>query len=173
LSVPHSPIIDWLPWPDLRDRVITFQDEIDVDAVCKAAIHNVVSHRHLIDEDRQCKEPLPSFRVWDLQLLEKQSGITCSGKQLTQLAYRPRAPGLIAIEKAYGLVYDDFATQKLHPRFFEQYPFLVCESAKTIFNALDIPSVAVEDVGYPRPLNSKALERLKVLVNEAGVACPV
>jgi hypothetical protein len=101
--------------------------------------------------------------VWDLHLLEKQSGIRVSGNNLT---YRPRAPGLIAIEKAYSLVYDDFTTQRLHPHFFEQYPFLACDNSLTKFHVQDIPLVAVEDNGYPKPLTLNALERLKTLIGK-------
>ncbi|OAP58024.1 hypothetical protein AYL99_07114 [Fonsecaea erecta] len=45
LSVPHSPMIDWMPWPDVRDMAIKYQDQIDVDALFRMAIHNVVAHR--------------------------------------------------------------------------------------------------------------------------------
>ncbi|KIW25060.1 uncharacterized protein PV07_10732 [Cladophialophora immunda] len=45
LSVPHSPMIDWMPWPDVRDMAIMYQDQIDVDALFRMAIHNVVAHR--------------------------------------------------------------------------------------------------------------------------------
>lgn len=45
LLVPHSPIIDWLPWPDLRDMIILYQDQIDIDALCRYAILTMVAHR--------------------------------------------------------------------------------------------------------------------------------
>lgn len=45
LLVPHSPIIDWLPWPDLRDMIILYQDDIDIDALCRYAILTMVAHR--------------------------------------------------------------------------------------------------------------------------------
>ncbi|OAL36900.1 hypothetical protein AYO20_03669 [Fonsecaea nubica] len=45
LLVPHSPIIDWLPWPDLRDMIIMYQDQIDIDALCRHAILTMVAHR--------------------------------------------------------------------------------------------------------------------------------
>ncbi|KAH0830866.1 hypothetical protein FOPE_01986 [Fonsecaea pedrosoi] len=58
LSVPHSPMIDWMPWPDVRDMAIMYQDQIDVDALFRMAIHNVVAHRK-----RRGRRKKPSLRT--------------------------------------------------------------------------------------------------------------
>ncbi|KAL2864114.1 DUF3425 domain-containing protein [Aspergillus lucknowensis] len=159
LTVPHSPLIDWLPWPDLRDRIIEVQDQIDVETVCKTAIQNVMAHRHLAPTHEGEVYP-PSFRVWDLYLLEKQSGL---GLTNNQLSYKPRSPAVLEIENRYNLEYDDFTTQKLHPAFFEKYPFLACERIKTKFYAQDVPLVGYEDVGYPKPFTEMAMVQLRQL----------
>src|ERR1700761_1087238 len=56
LAIPHSPMIDWLPWPDVRDMAIRHQDEIDLDDLFRVAIHNLVAHRRGLGRRR------PSFR---------------------------------------------------------------------------------------------------------------
>ncbi|KIW96406.1 uncharacterized protein Z519_03475 [Cladophialophora bantiana CBS 173.52] len=53
LSIPHSPMIDWMPWPDVRDMAIMHQDQIDVDALFRMAIHNVVAHRKRLGRRKQ------------------------------------------------------------------------------------------------------------------------
>ncbi|EXJ73046.1 uncharacterized protein A1O5_04195 [Cladophialophora psammophila CBS 110553] len=53
LSIPHSPMIDWMPWPDVRDMAIMYQDQIDVDALFRMAIHNVVAHRKRLGRRKQ------------------------------------------------------------------------------------------------------------------------
>lgn len=162
LTTPHSPLIDWLPWPDLRDRIIQFQDQLDVEAVCKTAIQNTMAHRQLPGSNREhCN--LPSFRIWDLYMVEKQSGLALTNNQLS---YNPRSPTVIAMQRTYGLIYDDLATQKLHPAFFERYPILACERLKTCFTPQEIPKVQLEDVGFPKPFTEKAMIQLKQLATK-------
>ena len=144
-----------------------FQDQIDVDDVCKTAILNVMSHRRVSHQqgrqpDRDAGKEEVSFRVWDLCLLERQSGIKLP--YTTDLSYKPRSAPVVALEKAYDLVYDDFTTQKLHPRFFEKYPFLYCESAVSKFHAQDLRAVVTEDVGYPQELSQSSVDRLRELI---------
>ncbi|KAL4863223.1 hypothetical protein BDV12DRAFT_202306 [Aspergillus spectabilis] len=160
VTVPHPPLIDWLPWPELRDQIIRFQHQIDVEAVCKSAIESVVAHREP-STDREGEADLPTFRVWDLYLLEKQSGV---GLTNNQLSYKPRSSSVLSIERAYNLVYDDFLTQKLDPVFFRKYPMLACEGIKTAFYVQDIPFVDFEDAGHPRPFSDRAVVQLKHLL---------
>jgi hypothetical protein len=175
LRVPHSPIIDWLPWPDLRDLVIKYQDSIDVDYVCKTAIQNVMSHRLSAASRRQSTRghntddqpaDLSSFRVWDICLLEEQNNILSSKSDLhsTVLTYKPQSASVVALQKAYDLVYDDFTTQKLHSAFFETYPYLFCESAASRFRVQDMPAVLKEDVGCPRKLSMESVDKLGRLI---------
>jgi hypothetical protein len=173
LSVPHAAIIDWLPWPDLRDQVILWQDQIDVDLVCRTAIENVVAHRKSSGEKssfslpssaekRQSGTKAISFRVLDICLLEQQSHCGKLAAKTTELAYKPTSAAVCALEKAYGLEYDEFHTQRLHPRFFEQYPALYCQSAVSIFEVRDVAGVSASDfdVGQPRCMSRAATENL-------------
>lgn len=180
LRVLHSPVIDWLPWPDLRDLVIRFQDEIDVDIVCKTAIENVVSHRLAVTgraektshkHNTWSQQPgISSFKTWDICCLEGQSGDFLK-RSAKSLIYKPRSAPVVALERAYGLVYDDFATQKLHRAFFEKYPFLYCESAASSFRIQDLPTVPKKDISCPQHLNSGAMRRLRELVKKK-LQCP-
>ncbi|KAL4876900.1 hypothetical protein BJY04DRAFT_222576 [Aspergillus karnatakaensis] len=156
LTVPHPPLVDWLPWPDLRDQIIRCQHQIDVEAACKAAIESVVAHQ-------QGGSALPTFRVWDLYLLEKQSGV---GLINNQLSYKPRSARVISIEKAYGLVYDDFLSQRLHPDYFRKYPMLACDSIKTEFSVRDVQFTDYEGVGSPKPFTEMAMLQLKNVVTK-------
>ncbi|KAL3446981.1 hypothetical protein BJX65DRAFT_308607 [Aspergillus insuetus] len=162
LTVPHSPLIDWLPWPDLRDRIIELQDQLDVEAVCRSAIESVVAHRQ-VPSSKEAEATLPTFRVWDLHLLEKKSGVGLTNNQLT---YKPRAASVLAMEKEYNLVYDDFLTQRLHPAFFEKCPLITCERLKTKFYVQAISIANGDEVGDPKPFTEMAMIRLKQLVTK-------
>lgn len=184
LTVPHSPLIDWLPWPELREKLIEQQDSLDVDLVCKIAIQNVVAHRTTsvpgvrnrsaqgseftttprVGEPK--KSTTTSFRVWDLCLLEEKAGF---GPASAGLVYTPKSAEVKAIEKAYSLEYNNFTTQKLHPRFFETFPTLFARSAVSEYVIQDLPvavEVARRDIlGAPQNFSAAAGDRLQTLVN--------
>ncbi|GAD98654.1 hypothetical protein FG03950.1 [Paecilomyces variotii No. 5] len=169
LSTPHCALIDWLPWPDIRDRVIQHQHEVDVDMLCKLAIQNVVAHRLPPQPPRQYKhtrdnrlnntstkhtngkhtdassDPLhsisnSSFRIFELCLLEENAGSRPS-ETSTALVYRPRSAPVQALEKAYRLEYNNFQTQKLHAQFFDAFPFLFVESALSKYTVQGLPAI--------------------------------
>jgi hypothetical protein len=177
LSVPHSPIIDWLPWPDLRDKIITSQEQIDVDLVCKTAIQNVVAHRRAVFQTRprkrmrrdgegnSCPAPKMSFRVWDLCVLEETAGR--KPQESTALTYRPKSAPVRALEKAYALEYNDFQTQKLHPDFFTKFPNLFSQSIISDYTVQELSTVRScvnQDVlGAPQPISTASLARLEAI----------
>lgn len=192
LLVPHSPIIDWLPWPDLRDMIILYQDQIDIDALCRYAILTMVAHRrkrtrahevgassrtasastHMLDQDAQQEDAevvegpgVMSFRIWDLTRLETLDGPTrLVADQSLIVAPRPRSPSMKALQGAFDLVYDDFSTQKLEHRFFERYPFLYCQRLVSEFKIQDLTTVPFEDVGLPLDMTRDTVFRLKETV---------
>jgi hypothetical protein len=188
LLVPHSPIIDWLPWPDLRDMIILYQDQIDIDALCRYAILTMVAHRrkrtsaeelgasstpaadaHVLDQDTTQGETEgmegeggTSFRIWDLTRLETLDGSTrLMADRSLKAAPHPRSPSIKALQRAYNLVYDDFSTQKLEDRFFERYPFLYCHRLVSEFKIQDLTTVPFEDVGSPVNMTRDTVFRLK------------
>ncbi|KAL6240707.1 hypothetical protein RBB50_012417 [Rhinocladiella similis] len=183
LTVPHSPLIDWLPWPELREKLIEQQDNFDVDLVCKIAIQNVIAHRtttvpggrnrsaqgpESTTTSRACKarkSSTTSFRIWDLCLLEEKAGF-CPAS--AGLVYIPSSAEVKAIEKAYSLEYNNFETQKLHSRFFETFPTLFARSAVSNYVVQDLPvaiEVAGRDVlGTPQMFSPAAGDRLQNLV---------
>jgi hypothetical protein len=180
LSTPHSPIIDWLPWPDLRDQVIHHQDQLDVDLVCKLAIQNVVAHRRtrasrqsirFENRDHETSTTTAttkktSFRVWELCLLEEQAG-SRPPASAHHLVYRPQSVPVQALEKAYGLEFDDFQTQRLHRQFFDSFPALFVDSALSDYAVQTMPAVQQQrrpdrdQLGSPRDLSPQAVERLE------------
>lgn len=177
LSVPHSPIIDWLPWPDLRDKIITSQEQIDVDLVCKTAIQNLLAHRRAVTQTRpqkrvrrdregnSCPTQKMSFRVWDLCILEETAGRKPKGN--TTLTYRPKSAPVRALEKAYALEYNDFQTQKLHPDFFTMFPNLFSQSAISDYEVQELPTLrnfSNQDIlGSPLPISTTSLARLEAI----------
>jgi hypothetical protein len=187
--IPHSPMIDWLPWPDLRDLAIQFQEQIDLDALFRMAIHNVVAHRRTsrggsllsslnkVDAHRDdaghgtstgkdysttSTEDNTSFRIWELVCLEKANGTEpLADPQLDKKAV-VRSPGVRAVLRAYDLEYDDFATQKLDDDFFATFPSLYCESAASNWKVRSLDSLpARHDVGRPTDLTRDAVLKLK------------
>lgn len=177
LSIPHSPVVDWLPWPDLRDKIILSQDQIDVDLVCKTAIQHVVAHRRATPQVRPQKRvrrdiagnsrsaPKTSFRVWDLCALEEADGQ--KPQQGTSLTYRPKSASVRALEKAYALECADFETQRLHPDFFATFPTLYCESVVSDYTVQELPSLrnrpAHDVLAAPQPMSTAAVARLETL----------
>lgn len=165
LMVPHSPMIDWMPWPDLRDLAIRYQDEIDTDELFRMAILNVVAHRKKLAE---CSPISPtsspdkkSFRVWDLVCLEKLNGVdplADPGLTRKPVLHSPSARALV---RAFDLEYDEFATQKLDDCFFDAFPTLYCDTAASSWTVEAFPTILPEDVGYPVDLTSSAVHRLK------------
>lgn len=191
LIVPHSPVIDWLPWPDLRDLLIQVQEQVDIDTVCRYAILCMVAHRKKAGfmstrdyrktvgsiedgygEDRvqnfEVVDGSISFRVWDLTLLESSHGSSPSSANRSLLKTRPlpQSPSMRSLQRAYNLVYDDFSTQKLEDRFFERYPVLYRENLMSEFKTQSISSVAYEDPGMPVEMTRDAVFRLKAKVQD-------
>lgn len=182
LVIPHSPMIDWMPWPDLRDLAIMYQDQIDVDALFRMAIHNVVAHRkripnepfYIANDSPVAATPTStddvtnnvSFRVWDMVCLEKSNGTNPLADP--ELATKPvlHSPSLKALVKAYDLEYDDFGTQKLDHNFFETFPFLYCETAASNWKLGHFQTLPQEDVGRPRPITRDAVLRLKSKIED-------
>ena len=184
LVTPHSPMIDWLPWPDVRDLAIKFQDQIDLDALFRAAIHNVVAHRKEAIANSptsisgsqmsvaDAHDDNTSFRVWDLICLEKSNGTDPLADPSLKKRAILRSPGVKAVLRAYDLEYDQFDTQKLDDRFFEIFPCLYCNSAASSWKVQSPDHVSLVDVGTPSALSEPALLRLKSRVTSLLDAKP-
>lgn len=163
--VPHSPMIDWMPWPDLRDLAIRHQDEIDTDELFRMAILNVVAHRKRLAGSTPISSFSPpdkkSFRVWDLVCLEKSNGVNPLAEPGLNRKPVLHSPSARALVRAFDLEYDEFATQKLDDRFFETYPSLYCDTAASSWQVEAFPTFSPEDVGHPIDLTTSAVRRLQ------------
>jgi hypothetical protein len=178
LVIPHARQIDWLPWPDVRDLAIRYQDELDIDAVFRMAILNVVAHRKdIASSPTQPADPASSggthtvtaqssvsFRVWDLICLEKANGTEPLADSRLERRAVVRSPSVKAVLSAYELECDRFETQKLDDAFFEAFPCLFCESAASMWKIQAPKDLRFEDVGRPAALTADAVERLSVRV---------
>lgn len=180
LVVPHPPNIDWLPWPDVRDLAIRYQDSIDMDALFRMAIHNVVvhrKHRHSVclSEVTSSLEANDntSFRVWDLICSEKANGTEPLADPSLAKKAVPKSPRAKAVIRAYDLEYDRFETQKLDDGFFEAFPCLYAESAASNWRLQSLNDVPLVDVGNPAVLSSPAVSRLQARIKSLVSAnCP-
>ena len=168
--------------------IILYQDQIDIDALCRYAILTMVAHQrkrtrahqldassktaastHMLDQDTSQEEVEgievegdTSFRIWDLTRLETLDGPTrLSADRFLSVAHHPQSPSMRALQRVYNLVYDDFSTQKLEDRFFERYPFLYCQTLVSEFKIQDLTTVPFEDVGSPVDMTRDIVFRLK------------
>jgi hypothetical protein len=177
LAIPHSPMIDWMPWPDVRDMAIKYQDQIDLDDLFRVAIHNLVAHRKGLGRRKPSfQQDVPgsspriieevndetSFRVWDVVCLENVRSTNPLAAE-PGLEKKPvlRTPELRALSRAYDLQYDEFDTQKLDDGFFEAYPCLYADTAASGWKVKSFPNLPQVDVGRPTGLSRPAVFRLK------------
>ena len=181
LSIPHSPMIDWLPWPELRDKLIEHQDEINMDQISSLAIQNVVAHRSAsLSRKRDVEGDHPtevgntkpsnramSFRIWDLCLLEENN--ISRLPQNTDLVYTPRSASVEALVKAYSLECNNFQTQRLHARFFDVFPSLFVPSAISDYDVRELSALHAysqrDALCAPREISQAAVERLRTSIS--------
>ena len=170
LMMPHSPMVDWMPWPDIRDLAIRYQDVIDTDELFRMAILNVVAHRKNTRKSKSYSSVdnvnPTSFRVWDLACLEKQNGTDPLADPTLRKRPSLHSRDARAIVRAFDLEYDQFSTQKLDHCFFKAFPMLQCESAYSHWQVKDFQNTANEDVGYPNTLTRPAVMRLKSKIEQ-------
>ncbi|KIX98497.1 uncharacterized protein Z520_05798 [Fonsecaea multimorphosa CBS 102226] len=172
MVAPHPPNIDWLPWPDVRDLLIRYQNSYDMDAVFRMAIHNVVAHRkpgHIASSLEYARssgvEDNTSFRIWDLICSEKANGTEPLADSSLERKAILKSPRVKAVLDAYDLEYDQFHTQKLDDEFFLTFPCLYAESAVSSWKVRALDGVPLFDVGAPVPLSRPAVARLQAQIN--------
>lgn len=181
LCIPHSPFIDWLPWPDLREQLISLQpsNQIDSDVIVRTAIQNAVLQRY----GQHCKTPsnsnIPadrsgslndqgapvaegtSFRLWELCQLEKQCR-EASTKNRSNQSYKQISPGIASLCKVYGLCLTDIPGTQLDPAFFRIYPFLRSDLVRSRFRIQRLGGISpLRDIGLPLEIAGPTLERLE------------
>ncbi|KIX93850.1 uncharacterized protein Z520_10475 [Fonsecaea multimorphosa CBS 102226] len=174
LCIPHSPFIDWLPWPDLREQLILLQPstQIDSDVVVRTAIQNAVSQR-CVPSTPAGKGDIPanrgapvaastSFRLWELCLLEKQ-GRQVSTQGTSAKLYRQKlSPSIASLCKVYGLRLTDIPGTQLDPAFFDMYPSLRCDNVRSRFQVQRLGGIApVGEIDLPVDISSQRLQRLE------------
>jgi hypothetical protein len=169
LTVKHHPAIDWLPWPQLRNKAIELQDEIDIDLLNMTALQHTIFERvpQLQGADLDHFEPgrIPeatstaSFRAWDMYLLEK----VATGQAFSddQMVHKPKSPHVVALLNAYHLEHDDISRLRLERSFFDIFPQLwLPELVSTCEASVLLPSPD-ETLEYPSDLSGEGLRQLK------------
>lgn len=162
MLVPHSPTIDWLPWPELRDLAIKNEDRLNMDDLTKLAIEHTVLERQIpISTAATVEKQETTFRVWDFYQLEEQNG---ANFQTNDLTYSPGSPSLCALQKVYNLQFSDVSNLKLDKKFFDTIPFMYTESVVTKCLIKRLHIVSAKNLGLPIELSGQAFRKLNTII---------
>lgn len=168
LLVPHSPAIDWLPWPEMRNKIIMLSkdQEVNVDSICMTALeHTVVEPEFSWDGLVQATS---TFRMWDMYLMEKTEGGSFSN---ALMVHNPASPTLQHLVRLQNLRIQDISHYRVDRPFCKRFPQVAtpaCESHLESF-PLNVPNL--EKLEYPREITSDALQRLHEKVQHMLSAC--
>ncbi len=169
LAVPHSPAIDWLPWPALRDQVIQEQNQVDVDRLCVMALEHILveplpATRSDRDQQQQATTT-SSFRIWDMYLLEKAGG-GLRRSSSSAMTCQPASPNLWALAHTYRLPFQDIGQLRIDRPFYDVFPeFYNIPGCTSGFPTTALDVEAEEQLHYPSDLNSASLYRLQKRVH--------
>lgn len=169
LAVPHSPAIDWLPWPALRDKAIQAHNQVDVDRLCMMALEHTVIVPRLSGARAPRGSPDSAFRVWDMYLLEKING-SCFSR--TSMTHNPTSPNLQALLKAYDLPVQDVTHFRIDAPFYAVFPEMYISSCAARCQATPLEVPYDDRLRHPADLTPASVDRLHKRVQEylAGAA---
>ncbi|RVX71295.1 hypothetical protein B0A52_04869 [Exophiala mesophila] len=168
LLVPHSPAIDWLPWPEMRNKIIMLSkdQEVDVDAICmKALEHTVVEPEFSWDGLLQATS---TFRMWDMYLMEKTEGGSFSN---ALMVHNPASPTLQHLVRLQNLRIQDISHYRIDRPFYKLFPQVAtpgCESHLETF-PLNVPDM--EKLQHPTDITAASLQRLHDKVQQLLSTC--
>ncbi|KIV78848.1 hypothetical protein PV11_06457 [Exophiala sideris] len=121
LSEPHSGIIDWLPWPAARNKLIEMQNEVDVDQFVLTLLENTLVEPSLSYSAEWTPPSQAAFRLRDMYLVEKSASGNLSISR-PGMAYDPAFLDLRALMNAYDWRFLDVTQLRIDQRFCEISP---------------------------------------------------
>ncbi|KAI1630121.1 hypothetical protein EDD37DRAFT_83100 [Exophiala viscosa] len=130
LSEPHSGIIDWLPWPAARDKLIEMQNEVDVDQFVLMLLEHALVEPTLSYSAEWTPPSQAAFRLRDMYLLEKSTSGSFSLSH-PAMTYDPAFLDLRSLVNAYDWRFLDVSHLRIDQRFcdiFPQFYLLGCMS---------------------------------------------
>lgn len=121
LSEPHHPVIDWLPWPAVRNKVIEIQNQVDVDQLLIILLEHTLIKPSLSYSAEWTQSSHAAFRLRDMYLLEKSAG---GGFAIANpaMANDPAFLALRALANSYDWRSLDVTDLRYDQRFCEIYP---------------------------------------------------
>ncbi|KAF2091660.1 hypothetical protein K490DRAFT_61092 [Saccharata proteae CBS 121410] len=160
LCVPHHPAIDWLPWPQLRDKAIENQDSLDIDLLNMHALQHTVIHggSGTLPRNSQSSGPI-AFRVWDVYQLQKarsDAEPSASGYQMN-----------IDLSQVKQMAFAEVSNLRLDKAFFQIFPQLWIPELVSEYQTEILPCVQLEALTYPSEFDSTHLESLQVAITNS------
>ncbi|KIX02521.1 uncharacterized protein Z518_08462 [Rhinocladiella mackenziei CBS 650.93] len=169
LTVPHSPAIDWLPWPAMRDRVIQMQNQtnVDVDQLCLASLeHTVIEPEPSFSSGAdQGPDVHVTFRIWDMYLLERAGGGSFPSTSMT-MTHNPASPDLQALAKVYNLPFQDITRLRIDAPFYNMFPDTYLPGCTSGCQIVPLDVEYKEHLEYPSDLTLASVHRLERRVQE-------
>lgn len=163
--VPHSPAIDWLPWPDMRERAIKMQNKINVDRLCQMCLEHTIVEPAMYGASKDQSLPAgSSFRIWDMYLLEKAGGGRFSISK-SSMTYNPASQDLLALVQRHSLPFQNIEHLRIDSPFYECFPDFAIGRCASKYQTVPLPVPAEERLGYPSKLKPESLSTLKGRVN--------
>lgn len=157
LLVPHSPAIDWLPWPALRDKLILMQKNnnsgINIDELCMKALQYT-----LIEPDFPWPGQLHTFRIWDMYMLEMCEG-GCFDNSFME--HYPASPTLQRLMRSRGLSLRKIEQLRIEEPFYRKFQDLLLPGCISNFQSEPIGIALNEKLQRPYPLRPEAVDQLR------------
>ncbi|KAF5007185.1 hypothetical protein FDECE_6495 [Fusarium decemcellulare] len=167
---PHPRVIDWIPFPSIRDRLIQLHaanpqiDQIFCDAVTGYVVETLMSDLIL-----GAPQITVYIRVTDLITAmsaaapDSESAIvTLPAPDITTLfsspAYARAAFNKLNMDKGAGYY-------KIDPAFFEKYPELYDQSDNLTATGIPLKPKFQKILTYPRPLDSSTVETYRSFID--------
>ncbi|KIW37951.1 uncharacterized protein PV06_09929 [Exophiala oligosperma] len=165
--VPHSPAIDWLPWPDMREKAIKMQDKVNVDQLCQMCLeHTIVEPATYGASGRnQALPPGSSFRIWDMYLLEKAGGGRRFFIPKSSMTYDPASQDLLALVQRHSLPLQNIEHLRIDSPFYECFPDFIIGGCASKYQTVPLPVPGEERLGYPSRFKPESLSKLQGRVN--------
>ncbi|KIW13250.1 hypothetical protein PV08_08437 [Exophiala spinifera] len=168
--VPHSPAIDWLPWPDIRERCIKMQDKINVDQLCQASLeHTIVepAATYAVRSSNSNQSRLAggsTFRIWDMYLLEK-AGRGRFSISKSSMTYDPASRDLLALVHQHSLPIQNIEHLRIASPFYDRYPDFKIGRCESKYPTVPLHVPREERLGYPSKFKPESLSSLQSRVN--------
>ncbi|KAK5235596.1 hypothetical protein LTR47_003069 [Exophiala xenobiotica] len=162
--VAHSPAIDWLPWPNMREKAIRMQHKVNVDRLCQMCLEHTLVEPAPFFTRNQPQLAGSAFRIWDMYLLEKAGGGRFSISK-SAMTYDPASQDLLALVQRYGLPFQKIEHLRIDGPFYQVFPEFEIAGCASRWQTVPLSVSGEEKLGYPSKLKPESLLKLQKRVN--------